>query len=210
MDRPWHYVVMTGIYVRRLSVGFRRKVGPIIGLFIASWVLLPATALTGSMVTMGVVWLIDRDISSDTQSRLGGVGGLLAATVTLTFLVLSAARRIRTGAWVEGTRLSVRRVRTRTVDLMRATSVSITSRSEALAATSAAGRPLMAVRTPVLVVTGPGGPIALRLRSPEGALLPPEEMLALAAALSEARCPGAAEATAWLRAIASDPRSLLA
>jgi len=201
---------MTGINGRRFSVGFRRKVGSIVALCIASLVLVPGAGLTGSMLTMTISWLVDRDIPAKTQANLGGIGALVAAAGMMTLVGLSIARRVRAGAWLDGTRLCVRRVRTRSVELMAATSVSINARSEAIPAASAGGQRLVAVRTPVLTVTGPGGPIELRLRRPDGPLLPADELLALAAALSESRCPGAPEAVAWLRAIASDPRSLFA
>jgi hypothetical protein len=113
---------------------------------------------------------------------------------------------VRAGAWLSGTRLIVRNLTMRTVDLAAARSVALGTRTESReVATGSAGRP---ERIPMLTVSDGAGTVRLRLRSREGALLPPAEMRALADALATARCPGAPEAAAWLRAIAADPRSL--
>ena len=65
-------------------------------------------------------------------------------------------------------------------------------------------------RTPgILTVSTDTGTVKLGLRSRESLLIPPPEMYALAAALDTARCPGAAEAAGWLRAMAADPRTML-
>ncbi|MEV4843850.1 hypothetical protein AB0K20_11610 [Micromonospora matsumotoense] len=125
-----------------------------------------------------------------------GIVPLLLAVVQVVFMALFAVAVIRAAAWLEGSRLTVVNVATRTVDLRAARSVSLRATGSVK-------------RTPLLTVTTDARTVKLILRSAEGVLLPPGELVALAAALDTARCPGAAETAGWLRAVAADPRTML-
>jgi hypothetical protein len=133
-----------------------------------------------------------------------GAGVALAAAAIL--VVYQIAVLARTGAWLEGSRLTVRRLRTRTVDLASARWVGLSAHTETHHSPS--GAVDVPVRTPVLSVGDGSTTVHLRLRNWDGGLLPPHEMRVLADALSVADCPGAPDAVSWLRAIAADPRSL--
>jgi hypothetical protein len=146
------------------------------------------------------------------NSHVGGILGVLfavAAAVPMTLLVIRTAR---VGAVLDGTRLTVTGLTSRTVDLRAATSVTLHAAANAQTAVASDGS-VVAVpgntRTPVLTVSADGRTVALRLRSLDGVLIPAFQMLALAGALDYAHCPGARESAGWLRAMAADPRTML-
>ncbi|WP_328344263.1 hypothetical protein [Micromonospora sp. NBC_00421] len=124
------------------------------------------------------------------------LAGLLVAAPVMLFYGLLMRSILRAGGWLEGSRLTVVNVATRTVDLRAARSVSLRATGSVK-------------RTPLLTVTTDARTVKLILRSGEGVLLPPGELVALAAALDTARCPGAAETAGWLRAVAAGPRTML-
>jgi hypothetical protein len=198
---------------QRLSVGFQRGVaGRVVSLAVATAFLVPLTAFVGGIVGGLTGWLFNRSASiADLTAYIVG-GSILVGGAIALLMSLAIARVVRWGAWLDGTALTVRALRSRTVDLADARSVSLVAAPEALTAVTARGdtvRLASALRTPVLTVVTSTGSAQLRLRSRDGLLVPPNEMLALAFVLAQTRCPGAQQATAWLRTMAADPRSLL-
>ncbi|ROO50755.1 hypothetical protein EDC02_5608 [Micromonospora sp. Llam0] len=151
-----------------------------------------------------------------------GTGLALAASAGIG---LPIARVTRTGAWLSGTRLTVRGLATRTVDLRTAETVTISLGSPATtdAEPNSDTEPNNgrkpnngtepksggAASNPVLTVSGPDGTVRLPLRNREGTLLPAAEMIALARAFSAASCPGAHDAAHLLHTMDADPRALL-
>lgn len=132
---------------------------------------------------------------------VGAALGLLSATL---YMVLAFAAAMRQAAWLDGTWLTVRRLRRRTVDLAAARLVGLQPTTERLRAPAPVGvltGPGASVA--VLVVTAESGTVRLRLASRERVQLPAHQLLAIADALSAARCPGAAEVVHWLRGTAA-------
>ncbi|MBF9128184.1 hypothetical protein I0C86_04130 [Plantactinospora sp. S1510] len=132
------------------------------------------------------------------------LAGVLAGAVLL-YVVLAIMVIVRRGAWLQGTRLTVRALRERTVDLAAARSVALHQSNQRLIGpvrrTGVIGPAQMV--TVLAVTAGDGGQVQLRLASRDAIQLPPEQLFALAGALSFARCPGAAETVAWLRGMAT-------
>ncbi|GIJ57369.1 hypothetical protein Vau01_048850 [Virgisporangium aurantiacum] len=168
----------------------------------------PVLTLVSFAVGAFVVVIIGdvADLSESATSGWAAVGAGLAFVAAAAFVLYQILALARTAAWLEGSRLTVRRVRARTVDLASARIVSLSAHNER-------HRPLQGavstpIRTPYLSASDDATTVHLRLRDPHGGLLPPEEMRALADAVSVARCPGAEDVASWFRAIAADPRSL--
>ena len=165
------------------------------------------TLVSGAVGAFVVVIIGDvADLSESATSGWAAVGAGLAFVAAAAFVLYQVLALARTAAWLEGSRLTVRRVRARTVDLASARIVSLSASTER-------HRPLRGAvgvpqRTPYLSVSDDSTTVHLRLRDPKGGLLPSDEMRALAGAVSVARCPGAEDAASWFRAIAADPRSL--
>ncbi|MFC6019584.1 hypothetical protein ACFP2T_25665 [Plantactinospora solaniradicis] len=127
--------------------------------------------------------------------------------VPLWFWMLVVIRSIYPGAWLMGTRLTVQDGLRRVIDLADARSMSLHSTTERLAvpaSVSGVGSPPM---VPLLLVCSDSREVRLRLASRERVLLPPAQLVLLANALSAARCPGAAETVAWLRATAASTQA---
>lgn len=134
------------------------------------------------------------------------VAALVAMTVVGVPMGLLVAATARRSGYIEGPYLSIRGLRTRTVDLRQAVAVSLSSLPLTDGHGHSTGR-----RTPLLTVADTSGTqVKVPLRIPgNGGLLPPHEMLALAAALDPVPAPGAAQAAAWLRRTAHNPDHLL-
>lgn len=129
---------------------------------------------------------------------------MLPAAVLLWRLVVSVPLALRGAAWLDGTRLTVRTARTRTVDLATADTVSLRPIREYLAAPlPTAGWSWQNGQVPALVASGPGGTVRLRLASRERTLLPADQLDRLAEVMSASRAAGAAEVTGWLRETAA-------
>ncbi len=169
-----------------LSVGF--GAGRVIFLLVMGVLLVLTSAALGAMI--GLIFTL-----GSSSAAAAVTAGVFAATafVCMTLLLFFAVRR---AAWVDGSVLAVRGFRTRSVDLVEARSVTVTSKGQSAAR-----------RVPLILVTGPRGTIRLPLRRRGGALIAPAEMHLLATTLSAGRCPGAAEAVAWLRALAVHPHT---
>ncbi|MEV1290272.1 hypothetical protein [Micromonospora sp. NPDC049679] len=171
-----------------------------------------AAGCFGYIVGLFAMWAT---AGRDADPSALSVSFVLAAMLALVAAVgagLAIAFVSRAGAWLEGTFLTVRNLTTRTVNLALARSVTLRAISDTQAAVPSDGGVVLtgvAVRTPLLTVVAGGTTVRLRLRSRDGTLLPPAQMLVLADALAVARCPAAAEAVAWLRTMAADPRTLL-
>lgn len=189
-----------------LSVGFgRRRTGRLVTVGVFTVVLFVAGCCLGNLLSLMATNLGARSQADNTALHM--LVGLAFAVLLGAFGAWMFAYIARFAAWLEGTRLTVRRIRTHSIDLRTATSMHLAAVTEP--GPAVAGSTGAAIRTPVLTVSGPDGSVKLPLRGRDGALLPPPEMIVLADALSTAMCPGAREAAAWLRAMAADPRTLL-
>jgi hypothetical protein len=188
-----------------LSVGYGPALAKrLVTLAILGVLLVVACGCGGAFIGTGLSAL-------GTQGEPNGLVTALAAVVSsilaLTYIGLTIAFVARAAAWLEGPVLTVRYLRTRSVDLRGARSAELSAVFDRATASAAGGQGV--VRSPVLTVTGPEGVVRLRLRGRHGSLLPPHEMVALADALAFSPAAGAQEAAAWLRAMAADPRTLL-
>jgi hypothetical protein len=129
-------------------------------------------------------------------------GGFAVLVMIFTALLTTVA--VRTDAWLEGTRLTVRGLGERTIDIASARSVSVHHTNRRLRGPARhGGASGPAQRMSVLVVTAGSGTVRLPLASREAIPLPAEQLLVLANVLSVARCSGGAEVVAWLRATAA-------
>ena len=129
---------------------------------------------------------------------LGAVlaGGMLA------WIVFNLRTVAAMGAWLEGTRLTVRERRTRTVDLARARSVSLQPSRIRWKTPPQAGV-ATSDQIPEMVVTGDEGEVRMRLSNAERVPLPPRELHVLAGALASVQAPGAADVAQHLQMLAS-------
>jgi hypothetical protein len=126
-----------------------------------------------------------------------GVGLAIVLTLLMGFILgIALLSVMRTGAWLEGTTLVYRRTfGTRRCDLATAAEVSVDSVAETTAVTtySAAGGATVTPvatgrRIPRLVIRcASGRRIRLPLRSGRGSFLPPEQLRAIAAAITAGR-----------------------
>ncbi|MEU1603412.1 hypothetical protein [Micromonospora matsumotoense] len=194
-----------------LSVGYRSgRTGRIVSLLVLGAILTVGCGCVGAFIGTGLNAAAGKNTSG--SAAVPALVALLSAGLVMLLIGLLVTSVVRAGAWLEGTRLTVVRLASRTVDLRAARSVSLQASAVAHTGVSTDGS-LVATgavtRTPVLTVSTDTGTVKLGLRSKESLLIPPPEMYALAAALDTARCPGAAEAAGWLRAMAADPRTML-
>lgn len=193
-----------------LSVGFQgtRTIRVVFGAVLGGLAALGSGCL-GFILGMMLLWVVPD--GTDAPRALGYlplmVAGVLA-TLVLIYAGLVIAFGVRLDAWLEGSRLTVRGLRKRTVDLAAARSVALRQINQKLVGparrTGVIGPPQP---VSVLDVTDTNGRVRLRLASREAVPLPPEQLLVLANALSLARCPGAMEVAAWLRGTAVVARS---
>ncbi|MGW0434965.1 hypothetical protein ACWDV4_20795 [Micromonospora sp. NPDC003197] len=189
----------------QLSVGYPKSgTSRVVTLSIAGGVIAVASYCLGGL--LGTLR------SSGGDSLLPAILALAPAAVATVVIGLMIANVVRSGAWLEGTQLTVRDLASRTVELRNAWSVTLAATAESSTGIATDGGFMVTggiTRSPVLTVVGPDATVQLRLRSREGVLIPAAEMMALANALSVAQCPGAREAASWLQAMASDPRTML-
>lgn len=171
-----------------LAVGFGP--GRVVFASVMGLVLVPLSMLLGYLVG----YLFSDFRSPGAGYATGAVLGGLALVYAVLAIVFAAQR----AAWLDGPVLTVRGLRTRSVDLRGARSVVVAAKGQS------ASR-----RNPAIVIVGPDGRIRLPLRGTGGSLIGPAELHRLADALSTSRCPGAGETTAWLRALAADPHTPL-
>ncbi|MEH0844089.1 hypothetical protein V6U81_17015 [Micromonospora sp. CPCC 205711] len=174
--------------------------------------------LVGAMLTVGcgcLGALLGHGLVAATGGGdrvLPGLCALLLAGLTAILVGIQTVVFVRSGARLEGSRLTVTTLTSRSVDLRTARMVSLHATAGSNTGVSSDGTVVAiggGTRTPVLTVTTGEGTVSTRLRSRDGVLIPAPEMRALAAALDTARCPGAAEAAGWLRAMAADPHTML-
>jgi hypothetical protein len=146
---------------------------------------------------IGVAIAETEDLSESTKDVLGFTGGGLGILAGLTMATHEIAVLARSGVWLDGSRLTVRRARARTVDLATAAHIILDVRNET--------RPPMApMYTPTLVIIHVKFRGALRLRTARDELVPPDELRALADAMPASH----EDVASRLRAIAEDPRSV--
>ncbi|GAA1741400.1 hypothetical protein [Luedemannella helvata] len=183
-----------------LSVGFvRTRAKRVTIVSVLGTMLVVVGCCAGGLLAMMLSALISPSVDGNSPARLAA-GGVLVAVLLGTMPALQIAWIVRLAAWLDNTRLTVRGLGTRAVELRTAHSVRLDTVPE---------RGAPGLLSPMLTVAGPEGTVSVRLRSRDGALIPPHEMTALADALSTAASPGAAEAAAWLRSMAADPRTKL-
>ncbi|MFC6020239.1 hypothetical protein ACFP2T_29230 [Plantactinospora solaniradicis] len=147
-------------------------------------------------------------LGSLVAAALGGLGFALAGPVLAAILagpvllatVLMVVFVVRAAAWLDGTRLTVRGLRTRTVDLAAARSVEL-RHLQRREVGPVPGIDVVAKAPPISALVAQAGGVVVRLRFVSGVAteLPAEQLRALADAVSAGDCPGAAEAAAWLR-----------
>ncbi|GAB1690859.1 hypothetical protein [Krasilnikovia sp. M28-CT-15] len=123
-------------------------------------------------------------------------GGMLA------WIVINLRTVAMMGAWLEGTLLTVRERRSRTIDLARARSVSIQPSRIRWKTPPQAGV-ATSEQIPEVVVIGDEGEVRMRLSNAERVPLPPQELHVLAGALAGAQAPGAAQVAQHLQMLAS-------
>jgi hypothetical protein len=195
---------------RRLSAGFERTKATravVIGLLgvLGAGVAGCAGMLIGALAS---VTFHGPDFDSRVPAGLPQVLGASFAGLFGVFAALMATTIIRSGAWLSGSRLTVRALRTRTVDLTTARSISLRRTSVRLRRpTPARAQTHLDSRIPELVVRTDTGNVRLRLASAERRLLPPDELAALADALSATERPDASEIAGSLRDLADRPRT---
>ncbi|MFC6019583.1 hypothetical protein ACFP2T_25660 [Plantactinospora solaniradicis] len=195
----------TGVHRYQLSVGFHgsRAIRAVLVAVLGGMAAL-ASGCLGLIIGMMMLWVVpDEPSTPKAWAYLPfALAGVLTTAVVI-YVVLTMTFGIRLDAWLEGTRLTVRGLRQRTVDLAAARTVALRRTNQRLVAPvrrSGVVGPTQSVA--LLVVTTDAGAVRLRLATREGIQLPPEQLLALANALSVARCPGATEVVAWLRGTA--------
>jgi hypothetical protein len=163
----------------------------------------PAAGCLGAVVGGGIGALLDRP----------GAGGraLIAIPIALVAVLAGAMLawivvNLRTvaamGAWLEGTRLTVRERRTRTVDLARARSVSMQPSRIRWKVPPQAGV-VASDQIPEIVVTGEEGEVRMRLSNADRVPLPPHELQILAGVLATVPAAGAAQVAQHLQMLAS-------
>ncbi|MBE1485070.1 hypothetical protein [Plantactinospora soyae] len=150
------------------------------------------------------LWIFPADDGSEWGLLPLALAGV-AAGLTLLGTVLLTTFIVRAAAWLQGTRLTVRGLRTRTVDLADARSIEM-RQLQRREVSPVPASDVVAKAPPVtaLLVSDDRAAVRLRFLSGEAMELPPEQLLLLAEAVSTARCPGAGEAVAWLRSAAAD------
>jgi hypothetical protein len=165
-------------------------------------------ATRGQKIGFGIALIVVLVLCAALGFAFGGMLGSPEAGVAFAMLLVLLAGSgmglaflsvVRTGAWLEGTTLVYRRTfGTRRCDLATAAEVSVDSVAETTAVTTysagggatttpvATGR-----RIPRLLIRCAAGrrPIRLPLRSNRGTFLPPEQLRAIAAAITAGRRP---------------------
>jgi hypothetical protein len=165
----------------------------------------PAAGCLGAVVGGGIASVFDEPgpdgrVLIVIPVVLGAVlaGGMLA------WIMFNVRIVAAMGAWLEGTRLTVRERRTRTVDLARARSVSLQPSQVRWKNPPQVGI-VTSDQIPEVVVTGDEGVVRMRLSNAERVPLPPQELHVLAGALATVQAPGAAEVAQHLQILASGP-----
>ncbi|WP_139307292.1 hypothetical protein [Micromonospora pattaloongensis] len=193
-----------------LAVGFERtRRSRIVTLSVLGAMAVGVAGGVGYAVGRMAVWAFACPGRHPYLQPVAVVPAVIAAAVVAGGAAVMIAFVGRTGAWLEGTFLTVRNLTARTVNLAAARAVILAPTAHG-PPPDAAPPPVGGVRdTPVLTVVTDAATVRLRLRSRDGALLPPAQLRVLADVLAVARCPGGAEAVARLRAMAADPHTLL-
>ncbi|GAA1657701.1 hypothetical protein [Actinoplanes couchii] len=119
--------------------------------------------------------------------------GVLLMGLFTALMVFNAVKVTRTTAWLEGSRLTIRTVRPRTVDLAMAPSVGI---HPTQLRWRTPGRSDMIAE---LVIAGPAENTYLRLSTGEGYPMPPHDISALINVLAATGVPGSANVIHYLR-----------
>ncbi|TCB95584.1 hypothetical protein E0H26_19165 [Micromonospora zingiberis] len=190
----------------RLSSGFRQtRAGRLTVLVLLGVLGIGAAGCLGAILGMFVLWALS---SSGADSRtlfnvvMFGLPVLLATTMT-GWMVRNVLVVLRSAAWLDGTRLTVQRIRPRTVDLATAHSVVLRPSSRRFTMSAPGVTRVNDERIPELLVVGPEGTVRLMLAVDTGAPLPQADLFALANVLSTVRRPGAAEVAQELHALAA-------
>ena len=163
----------------------------------------PAAGCLGAVVGGGIATILDRPgPEGRALIMIPVVLGAVLAGGMLAWIVFNLRTVAAMGAWLEGTRLTVRERRTRTVDLARARSVSLQPSRIRWKTPPQAGV-ATSDQIPEMVVTGDEGEVRMRLSNAERVPLPPRELHVLAGALASVQAPGAADVAQHLQMLAS-------
>jgi hypothetical protein len=163
----------------------------------------PAAGCLGAIVGGGISLLFDEP--GPDGKILIVIPILLVAVLAggmLAWIVINLRAVATMGAWLEGTRLTVRERRSRTIDLARARMVSIQPSGIRWKTPPWAGV-ATSDQIPEVVVTGDEGELRMRLSNAERVPLSPPELHVLAGTLATVQAPGAAEVAQHLRMLAS-------
>lgn len=164
-----------------------------------------AAGCLGGIVGMAIASLVEAGTGDGDRDLLAVPVILicLLAGGVLTWVVINIIAVAKMGAWLQGTRLTVRQRRSRTVDLARARSVSIRPSRLRWKATQAGVVTALSERVPEVVVSSERGVLRMRLCDGERAPLPKQDLQVLAVALSRVDVPGAADVSQRLQMLAS-------
>lgn len=127
---------------------------------------------------------------------------LLAGGV-IVWLVVNILAVVKMGAWLDGTRLTVRQRRSRTIDLAGAGSVALQPTRLAWKAGQGGVAAAGGERIPEVVATGPEGTVRMRLCDGERTPLPVQDLYVLAGVLSVVPAAGAADVARHLQVMAA-------
>ncbi|GIE93158.1 hypothetical protein [Paractinoplanes rishiriensis] len=153
----------------------------------------PASFAAGLMLGLVIAFSLGPGGNMGALIAIPVVLGLVGAGLFGAWAVVNIIRVARTAAWLEGSRLTVRAARQRTVDLGRARSVAVRPTQMRWRAADRADT------IPQLLVVGESDEVRLRLATGEGTPLPPQDVAALVSALSATSAPGGADAIEYLR-----------
>ncbi|WP_341719475.1 hypothetical protein QQG74_06965 [Micromonospora sp. FIMYZ51] len=187
----------------RLWYGFRHtRAGRLTTVLLLGLPAVGFAACLGTVLSWVTITLLDvADIGSADAvgPLLYGIPGLFVAAMA-GWWVWSLLAVLRTAAWLDGTRLTVQRVRPRTVDLVTANSIGLRPTNRRFKAPPPG---VTDDRVPELLVAGPDGSVRLPLLVDTGTLPPRSQLVALAEMLATIQRPGAAEVAQELHALAN-------
>jgi hypothetical protein len=176
------------------AYGFTSSRGARLGAAIAIAVVgVPVGFGAGFLFGLGLAFAVNPDGDAGAVVAIPIVLGLLGGGLFAAWALAGILRVTRTSAWLEGSRLTVQRMRPHPVDLARARSVEIRP-------TSMHWRASRPGTIPELVVTGEAATVRMRLSTGEGHPLPPQDIAALISVLSSTDAPGAAHVVQYLLA----------
>ena len=181
------------------AYGFRNAGPRLVGIVVLGVMLAVVTVCLGAFLSFAISSLIDRAVGGNATAVLvvSGVFIGLVAAGPVAWSVITFMAVLRMSARLDGTTLTVRERRARSVDLTRARTVLIRPTAKRMAGSGGFIHEL--------VVTADNGHVRMRLSDGEGGPLPPHDLYVLAEALSRLRLPPASEAAKRLHWMAAGP-----